>query len=52
MKTWTCTVCGYTYDPELGDPANGVAPGVPFEKLPDGWVCPVCGASKDQFEED
>lgn len=52
MKTWTCTVCGYTYDPELGDPDNGVAPGTPFENLPEDWVCPVCGAGKDVFEED
>ncbi len=52
MKTWTCIVCGYTYDPELGDPDNGVAPGTPFENLPEDWVCPVCGAGKDQFEED
>jgi rubredoxin len=52
MKTWTCTVCGYTYDPAQGDPDNGIAPGTPFEQLPDDWVCPVCGAGKDQFEED
>jgi rubredoxin len=50
MKKYTCTVCGYIYDPEAGDPDNGIAPGTPFEKLPDDWTCPVCGASKDQFE--
>ncbi len=42
---------GYIYDPELGDPDGGIKPGTPFEKIPDDWVCPVCGASKDQFEK-
>jgi rubredoxin len=50
MKKYVCQVCGYTYDPAVGDPDSGVAAGTPFEKLPDDWVCPVCGASKDQFE--
>lgn len=52
MVRYVCTVCGYVYDPEVGDPDNGVAPGTPFEKLPDDWVCPVCGASKDKFERE
>ncbi len=47
---WRCTVCGYVYDPEIGDPDGNVSPGVEFEDLPDGWICPVCGASKDLFE--
>jgi len=51
MAKYKCTVCGYIYDPELGDPDSGIKPGTPFEKLPDDWVCPVCGASKDQFEK-
>jgi rubredoxin len=50
MSKYVCTVCGYVYDPELGDPDNGIAPGTPFEDIPDDWVCPVCGADKDQFE--
>jgi len=50
MAKYQCTVCGYIYDPELGDPDGDIKPGTPFEKLPDDWVCPVCGASKDQFE--
>ncbi len=50
MKSYRCTVCGYIYDPEKGDPDNGVEPGTAFEDLPDDWVCPVCGASKDEFE--
>lgn len=50
MKKYKCTVCGYIYDPEAGDPDGGIAPGTAFEDIPDDWVCPVCGASKDQFE--
>ena len=50
MDKWKCTVCGYIYDPEKGDSASGVLPGTDFEKLPAGWVCPVCGASKDIFQ--
>ena len=48
---YRCTVCGYIYDPEKGDPDSGVKPGTPFEALPDDWVCPVCGAEKSQFEK-
>jgi flavin reductase (DIM6/NTAB) family NADH-FMN oxidoreductase RutF/rubredoxin len=51
MDKYRCTVCGYIYDPELGDPDGDIPPGTPFEKIPDDWVCPVCGASKDQFEK-
>jgi rubredoxin len=49
METWQCSVCGYIYDPEQGDPDSGVNPGTAFEDLPEDWVCPVCGASQDQF---
>jgi rubredoxin len=52
MNKWKCTVCGYVYDPAEGDADNGVPPGTPFEKLPDGWVCPLCGAGKELFEEE
>ncbi|MEK7848488.1 MAG: rubredoxin [Chloroflexota bacterium] len=51
MAKWECTVCGYIYDPEQGDPDGGVAPGTPFEKLPDDWVCPSCGALKSEFRK-
>ena len=51
LDKYECGVCGYIYDPEKGDPDGGIAPGTPFEQLPDDWVCPVCGASKDQFEK-
>jgi len=51
MAKYKCTVCGYIYDPELGDPDNGIKPGTPFEQIPDDWVCPVCGATKSEFEK-
>ncbi|MDA8077997.1 MAG: rubredoxin [Nitrospiraceae bacterium] len=50
MEKWKCSVCGYVYDPEEGDPDSGIAGGTPFDKLPEEWVCPVCGAGKDMFE--
>jgi len=50
MKKWQCMPCGYIYDPAVGEPEGGVAPGTPFEEIPDDWVCPVCGVSKDEFE--
>ena len=52
MNKWICTVCGYIYDPEVGDPDNGIAPGTAFEDLPEDYVCPVCGVGKDAFEEE
>ena len=50
MKKYKCSVCGYIYDPAKGDADGGIPPGTPFEKLPDDWTCPVCGASKADFE--
>jgi rubredoxin len=49
MQKYICDVCGYVYDPTLGDPDSGVKPGTAFEKVPDNWVCPVCGAPKSEF---
>ena len=49
MKKYVCDVCGQVYDPAEGDPDSGIAPGTPFEALPDDWECPLCGVSKDQF---
>jgi flavin reductase (DIM6/NTAB) family NADH-FMN oxidoreductase RutF/rubredoxin len=51
MAKYKCTVCGYIYDPELGDPDGGIKPGTPFEEIPEDWVCPVCGAAKSEFEK-
>ena len=50
MDKYVCSVCGYVYDPEDGDPDNDIEPGTSFENLPDDWTCPVCGAEKSLFE--
>ncbi len=49
MQKYKCTVCGYIYDPSIGDPDNSIKPGTAFEDISDTWVCPVCGATKDKF---
>ena len=46
---YVCTACGYVYDPSEGDPDGGIAPGTAFEDIPDDWICPVCGVSKEGF---
>lgn len=51
MTKWECMACGYIYDPELGDPEQGVAPGTAFTDLPEDWTCPICGVKVDMFEE-
>ena len=51
MTEYECSVCGWIYDPEIGDQDGDIAPGTPFEVLPDDWVCPVCGAAKSDFEK-
>lgn len=50
FKKYQCTACAYIYDEELGDPAEGLAPGTRFEDIPDDWVCPDCGVDKSYFE--
>ena len=50
MEKYVCTVCGYVYDPEVGDPDNGIAPGTAFADLPEDWACPLCSVGKDMFE--
>ena len=50
MQKYECIACGYIYDPEQGDPDNGVKPGTAFADVPEDWVCPLCGVGKDQFE--
>lgn len=47
MEKWVCVVCGYVYDPEIGDPDSGVAPGTSWEDVPEDWVCPLCAVGKD-----
>lgn len=49
MKKYVCDVCGYEYDPADGDPESDIEPGTAFEDLPEDWVCPVCGAGKEDF---
>ncbi|MCX5777247.1 MAG: rubredoxin [Candidatus Firestonebacteria bacterium] len=51
MKKYICTVCSYIYDPATGDPDGNIAPGTPFEMIPDTWVCPQCGVTKEMFKE-
>jgi rubredoxin len=50
MVKYKCSICGYIYDPAIGDVENKINPGTSFEDLPGDWTCPVCGASKDLFE--
>jgi len=50
MKKYVCTICGYVYDPEVGDPDSGIAPGTSFEDIPEDRVCPLCGVGKEDFE--
>lgn len=51
MEKYKCKVCGYVYDPEVGDPDSGVEKGTSFEDLPEDWVCPLCGVAKSDFEK-
>jgi len=51
MDKYRCIICGYVYDPDLGDPDSGVKIGTDFNGIPDFWVCPICGADKGQFEK-
>lgn len=50
MQKYQCTVCGYIYDPEKGDPDSGIEPGTAFEDISDDWSCPKCGVTKSDFE--
>lgn len=51
MDKYVCAICGYVYDPAVGDTYAGIAPGTSFEDLPDDWTCPLCGAGKSEFEK-
>ncbi len=50
MDKYECVLCGYVYDPEIGEPDLGIEPGTPFDELPEDFVCPLCEASLDEFE--
>ena len=49
---YICTICGYVYDEDLGDPDSGIEPGTKWEDVPDSYICPLCGVDKDSFKED
>lgn len=50
MDKYRCIICDYIYDPEQGDPDNGIAAGTSFDDIPDDWCCPLCGVDKSNFE--
>jgi rubredoxin len=50
MQKYKCTICGFVYDPEEGDPDSGIPPGMSFENISENWICPVCGVRKSDFE--
>lgn len=52
MKKYVCNICGYVYDEAAGDPDSGIAPGTKWEDIPEDWVCPLCGVSKENFSEE
>ncbi len=52
MDKYVCQVCGYVYDEEKGAPELGIAPGTPFEELPEDFECPLCGVTKENFEKE
>lgn len=47
---WMCLICGWIYDESIGDPDSGIAPGTPWDEIPDGWACPECGVAKEEFD--
>jgi rubredoxin len=49
-RKWKCVVCGHVYDEATGNPGEGIAPGTRWQDVPADWVCPECGAGKDDFE--
>ncbi len=51
LNKYKCPVCGYVYDPEKGDPSQGIYPGTAFEELPASWKCPKCKMPKNVFEQ-
>ena len=52
MSKYVCNICGYVYDPIEGDPDSNIPAGTAFQDLPDNWLCPVCGAGKEEFTEE
>ena len=52
MEKYVCDVCGWVYDPKLGDPDSGIKPSTPFKEIPEDWICPVCGVPKSDFTKE
>lgn len=52
MARYVCNICGWVYDPAIGDPESGIAPGTSFDDIPEDWVCPACGVGKEYFEKE
>lgn len=52
MEQWKCVICGYIYNPEKGDPEGDIQAGTSFEDLPENWICPICGAGKEEFTKE
>lgn len=50
MRQWRCNICGWVYDEARGDPEAGISPGTPWERVPEDWLCPDCGVSKEEFD--
>lgn len=50
MESYICEICGYEYDPKVGDTDNDLAKETAWDKVPEDWLCPVCGAGKEAFE--
>jgi rubredoxin len=51
MHPWKCKECGYEYNPIKGDPDMQIPAGTSFERIPNEWDCPICGAGKQYFRE-
>ena len=51
MSKYTCNICGFEFDEAMGDPARGIAPGTRWANIPEGWICPICGADKTMFQK-
>lgn len=49
-RRYRCRYCSHIYDEALGDPDSGIVPGTRFEDIPDGWMCPECGAAKSDYD--
>ncbi len=49
-REYVCVLCGFVYNEAEGLPEEGFPPGTSWDDIPDSWVCPECGASREEFE--